>query len=117
MSDITQGLLQDEFVLVKPSALSDLIKSSVTASFEEIYRKFSQSSKPDRAEEEDFMDVEGCEFLNVAKPTFYRYLSKRTFASYKRGKKVYVLRSELIAFLKSGKRRSESEIVSQHLKK
>ncbi len=49
------------------------------------------------------------EFLNLAKPTIYGLLSKGKLPHYKRGRKVYFLRSELEDYLMSGKQKTMAD--------
>ena len=60
---------------------------------------------------------EGARILGIALPTMYAKVSRREFRSYRKGKKVYVFRSELLEYLKSGKRRSVEEITNSNYKK
>lgn len=52
---------------------------------------------------------EAAKFLNLAKPTIYGLLSKGKLPHYKRGRKVYFLRSELEAWLMTGKQKTMAD--------
>ena len=52
---------------------------------------------------------DAAKFLNLAKPTIYGLLSKGKLPHYKRGRKVYFLRSELEAWLMTGKQTTLSD--------
>ena len=68
---------------------------------------------PDKLEsvESEFLDIKSTsELLNLAVPTIYSLVSKREIDSYKRGKKLYFKKSELLQWIQSGKRRTTSEL-------
>ena len=67
-----------------------------------------QSSKPGDDNQILWMD-DAVQFLNLAKPTIYGLLSKGKLPHYKRGRKVYFLRSELEAWLMSGKQKTMAD--------
>jgi hypothetical protein len=48
-----------------------------------------------------------------AKPTIYAYVQGRTIPFHKKGKKLFFLKSEIDAWLKTGRRRTSSEIQTQ----
>lgn len=59
----------------------------------------------------DILDIkEASKFLNLAIPTIYGLVSRRALISYKRSKKLYFKRSELLHWIQSGKRSSVAEI-------
>ena len=59
----------------------------------------------------EFLDVnEACKFLGIAKPTHYTKCSKQIIPHFKQGKKLYFHKEELIAWLKSGKRKTIADI-------
>jgi len=47
---------------------------------------------------------EACDLLNLAKPTIYTRTSKGTIPHFKKGKKLYFRRSELLAWIDEGRR-------------
>jgi excisionase family DNA binding protein len=53
---------------------------------------------------------EASRILNLAVPTIYGLVSRRELISYKRARKLYFKRSELLQWIQSGKRISRSEI-------
>jgi excisionase family DNA binding protein len=50
--------------------------------------------------------AQAAEFLSLAKPTIYAMTSKGELTNLKRGKKVYFQKSDLMEYLKAGKRKS-----------
>lgn len=61
--------------------------------------------------ESDILDIKSAsQFLNLAVPTIYCLVSKREITSYKRGKKLYFKKSELLQWIQSGKRLNNSEV-------
>lgn len=64
-----------------------------------------------KEETDEILNVhQASKYLNLALPTIYSLVSKRTLTSYKRGKKLYFKRSELTQWVQSGKRTSISEL-------
>ena len=62
-----------------------------------------------------WLDLEGlCQYLpdKPAKPTVYAYVQHRSIPYHKKGKKLFFLKSEIDAWLKSGRRRTTTEIES-----
>lgn len=62
-------------------------------------------------ESERFLNIqEASKFLNLAKPTLYTKVSKREIPFMKRGKRLYFSKSELMDYIKEGRKQSISEI-------
>lgn len=108
-----QNAHPDDVIIAKRSALAELINETVNATVSEAFQKFKSLliSPPANVEETPVSLKEGAEILGIALPTMYSKVSKREFSSYRKGKKVYVYKSELLEYLKSGKRRSQNEII------
>lgn len=69
-----------------------------------------QSSKPS---EKTLIGMdEACEILQKAKPTIYALVRKGAVPSYKRGKKLYFYREELIQWIESGRKAVSQPISS-----
>ena len=68
--------------------------------------------KPEtREEREIYFDIEEASaFLKLAKQTLYQLSSNRKIPTIKRGKKLYFLKTELTQWLKSGRRKTLTEI-------
>lgn len=63
---------------------------------------------------------EAANFLNLSKPTIYSKVSKRELPFMKRGKRLYFSKSELLEYIKEGRRQTATEIkleVNTYLKK
>lgn len=56
---------------------------------------------------------EAAEFINCAVPTVYGLVFHRTIPHEKKGKRLYFLKSELVEWLKKGKRLTVDEIKSR----
>ena len=52
-------------------------------------------------------------FLNLAVPTIYTHISKGTIPHFKKSKKVYFSKAELLAWLKEDRKLSSAEIEAQ----
>ena len=67
----------------------------------------------------DFLDVnEAAEFLGIAKATLYGKCCKLLIPHFKKGKKLYFDKAELLDWLKSGKRKTVTDFnekVNAHL--
>ncbi|MBS1684467.1 MAG: helix-turn-helix domain-containing protein [Bacteroidetes bacterium] len=72
------------------------------------------------AENEELLTVQqAAAFLSLSVPTIYGLISRRELPVMKRAKRCYFLRSDLIAYLKEGKQKTNAEIraaADQHLK-
>lgn len=68
------------------------------------------NSYPDIEREEILNVSQAAEVLNLATPSIYTLVSKRKIPHYKKGKKLYFKRTELIKWLESGKKRTGTEL-------
>ena len=67
--------------------------------------------KSEAEEKSRFLDADqACKFLGIAKPTLYTKCSKQLIPHFKQGKKLYFHKAELIAWLRTGKRKTIAEI-------
>jgi hypothetical protein len=79
----------------------------------EVQLKNSMGQQP---EADTWFDInELCQYLpdKPAKPTIYGYCQKRSIFYHKKGKKLYFLKSEIDSWLKSGRRRTSTEISAE----
>ena len=115
-TETLQNAHQDDVIIAKRSTLSDLINDTVNTSINEAFKRFEHlinDSYPTEAGSETPLSLkEGAHVLGIALPTMYSKVSKREFSSYRKGKKVYVYKSELLEYLNSGKRKSQVEIIN-----
>ena len=58
---------------------------------------------------------EACRVTGYAKPSIYSKFSRREIPGYRRGQKLYFYRSELLEWIKSGKRSTLDEIKADAL--
>ena len=71
----------------------------------------NQESKQVTSETDKPLSIkEASEFLNLAPQTIYGFTSKNLIPFKKRGKKLYFSKSDLVAWLHEGKRKTISEI-------
>lgn len=87
--------------------LDNLIQSSV--------RKVLKETPPKTVEPTDHPEQlltvqEAAEFLSLTVPTMYSKVSKGELPVMKRGKRLYFSRTELLEYLKDGRRKSNAEI-------
>tara|TARA_R110002096_G_scaffold279416_2_gene473603 strand:- start:2831 stop:3178 length:348 start_codon:yes stop_codon:yes gene_type:complete len=60
---------------------------------------------------EQFLNIqEAAKFLNLSVPTMYSKVSKRELPCMKRGKRLYFSSTELTNYIKSGRKKSNTEI-------
>ena len=63
---------------------------------------------------EQFLTIqEAAQFLNLTVPTLYSKVSKRELPVMKRGKRLYFSKTDLIDYIKEGRKKSNSEIEKQ----
>jgi len=63
---------------------------------------------------ETFLNIqEAAKFLNLTVPTIYSKVSKRELPFMKRGKRLYFSSSELIEYVKEGRKKSYAEIEAE----
>jgi len=90
--------------------LSTLIQSSV--------RKVLKETPPQTVEPKDqseqFLTIqEAAEFMNLSVPTMYSKVSKGELPVSKRGKRLYFSRTELLDYIKQGRRLTNDEIEAE----
>jgi excisionase family DNA binding protein len=68
-----------------------------------------QASPPEQADQLLTVD-QTAEFLTLAKPTIYAMLSRGELPNLKRGKRVYIQKSDILIYLKAGKRKSFQQL-------
>ena len=56
---------------------------------------------------------ETAQFLNLAKPTIYSKVSRNELPVMKRGKRLYFSHSELLEYIKEGRKKTDSEIEAE----
>lgn len=73
-----------------------------------------------KTEEEILTIDQACMFLNLAKSTIYILTSKRILPFFKRGKKLYFKKSELLQWIEDGKKKTMKQLqneVDEYLEK
>jgi excisionase family DNA binding protein len=87
--------------------LSNLIQSSVRKVLEET---LSQTVEPTEQPDQLLTVHEAAEFLSLTVPTMYSKVSKGELPVMKRSKRLYFSRTELLEYLKAGRKKSNAEI-------
>lgn len=90
-----------DFILTTKEELSNIIVTAVRSVLSDQESVAPTELKP---ENEIISIEEACDLLNLAKPTIYTRTSKGTIPHFKRGKKLYFRRSELLAWIDEGRR-------------
>ena len=71
----------------------------------------TQESKPTTEQPEQLLTIqEAAQFLNLTVPTIYSKVSKGELPVMKRSKRLYFSSTELMAYLKEGRKKSNAEI-------
>jgi excisionase family DNA binding protein len=87
--------------------LSSLIQSSVRKVLKETP---PQTVEPTEQPEQLLTIQQAAEFLSLTVPTMYSKVSKREIPCMKRSKRLYFSRTELLEYLKQGRKKSNAEI-------
>ncbi|MEY5042263.1 MAG: hypothetical protein RLZZ414_1827 [Bacteroidota bacterium] len=87
--------------------LSSLIQSSVRKVLKETP---TQTVEPSNQPEQFLTIQEAAEFLSLTVPTMYSKVSKGELPVMKRSKRLYFSRTELLEYLKDGRKKSNAEI-------
>lgn len=69
--------------------------------------------QPTQPQDELLTIQQASELLNLSVPTLYSKCSKREISFMKRSKRLYFSRTEIIEYLKAGKRKSSAEIEAE----
>jgi excisionase family DNA binding protein len=97
----------EDLILISVSKheLKGIIESSVFAA---LNKEKPHSEKVEKNSE--ILNIEGAsEFLSLAKPTIYTLTSKSKIPFFKKGKKLYFKRSELLEWIEQGKQKTVAE--------
>lgn len=92
---------------IDPEKLISDISERVTANIlKAVHNTTSTSEQP-----EQFLNIqEAAQFLNLTVPTIYSKVSKRELPCMKRGKRLYFSTTELMEYIKEGRKKSYAEI-------
>ena len=100
------------FVLspIDPETLISSISERVTANI----LKAVQNNNPTTDQPEQLLTIqEAAEFLRLTVPTMYSKVSKGELPVMKRGKRLYFSRTELMEYIKEGRKKSNAEIEAE----
>lgn len=87
----------------------ELTKESLLAFGDHLLATAAKKSTTDKDVGEILTIDEAAKFLKLAKQTIYQLTSKRAIPFYKRNKRIYFKRSELLAWLDEGKQDMQVE--------
>jgi len=92
---------------IDPETLISSISERVTANI----LKAVQNNNPTTDQPEQLLTIqEAAEFLSLAVPTIYSKVSKGELPVMKRSKRLYFSRTELLEYIKEGRKKSNAEI-------
>lgn len=98
---------QQILITLSTDELRKLIDESVSKAMQAVIGN-------DRSNEKEIMDLkEVAAFLKVSKDTIYRRTHEKTIPHYKKGGKLYFNRSQIEAYLDSGKQLTQDEFNEQ----
>jgi excisionase family DNA binding protein len=83
----------------------------------EIHQMMSQlldNSRPQQIESDQIFTIsEAAEFTHLAVPTIYGLVHRGEIPVNKKGKRLYFSKNELVAWIKSGRKKTNHEIISE----
>jgi len=92
---------------IDPETLISSISERVTANI----LKAVRNEQPTTDQPEQLLTIQAAaEFLSLTVPTMYSKVSKREIPCMKRSKRLYFSRTELLEYLKDGRKKSNAEI-------
>jgi excisionase family DNA binding protein len=92
---------------IDPETLISSISERVTANI----LKAVRNEQPTTEQPEQLLTIqEAAEFLSLTVPTMYSKVSKGELPVMKRGKRLYFSRTELMEYIKEGRKKSNAEI-------
>jgi len=95
---------------IDPETLISSISERVTANI----LKAVQNNNPTTEQPEQLLTIqEAAQFLNLTVPTIYSKVSKGELPVMKRSKRLYFSRTELLEYLKDGRKKSNAEIEAE----
>jgi len=94
-------------VQLNSEQLSNLIQSSIRTVLKETQTK---TDEPNDQQERLLTIREAADFLSLTVPTMYSKVSKGELPVMKRSKRLYFSRTELLDYLKEGRKKSNAEI-------
>lgn len=95
-----------------PQAVTQLLESQCRT--EKMIAELLGKSPGNGSNQEKLLTVtETASFLNLSVPTIYALVHQGVLPNNKKGKRLYFLQSELLEYVKSGRRKTNSEIKSE----
>lgn len=95
---------------IDPETLISSISERVTANI----LKAVQNNNPTTDQPEQLLTIqEAAEFLSLTVPTMYSKVSKGELPVMKRSKRLYFSRTELMEYVKAGRKKSNAEIEAE----
>lgn len=82
---------------------------------EKIERLILQSNAPEQQADELLTVQQAAKLLNLATPTVYSLISKGKLPYMKQSKRVYFSRTELLEYIRSGRRKTNVEIQNESM--
>ncbi len=83
----------------------------LTKEVSELKRLFIERQETPTEQPEQLLSIQqAAEFLSLSVPTLYSKVSKREIPVMKRGKRLYFSRTELLEYIKEGRKKSNAEI-------
>lgn len=89
-----------------PNAVNQLLSK-----VDNLERLLLEKGNPDKSNSDKMFDVEeAAKFCRLSKPTIYARVSKGEIPYNKKGKRLYFLESELMDWIKQGRRKTQAEL-------
>lgn len=95
-------------ILVTRDELDEIIQSSVKKAIGEINSRQPENSG-------DLLSIsDACKYLNLSKPTLYRFTSQNLIPFIKKSQKLYFRKLDLEAWIMEGKQKTQKEVIEQN---
>lgn len=100
--------MTSDVIVLSPLEVEKLIETTINRTIEKVVKNLP--TQPTEAQKEILTITDASELLNLAKPTIYGLTSKGEIPYFKKGKKLYFKRSELLDWLNGGRHKTNAEI-------
>ncbi|MBV6654222.1 MAG: helix-turn-helix domain-containing protein, partial [Mameliella sp.] len=89
-----------------------ITKEDLQAAFEAAVRNAMQELQaPAKEPEEELLNFDqACDFLGIAKSTGYQRVNRGELPHFKKGRRLYFRKSELIKYIESGRRKTRKDL-------
>lgn len=95
-SNVTVGITKEDFQAALEAAVRNVMR---------------ELQAPAKEPEEELLNFDqACDFLGIAKSTGYQRVNRGELPHFKKGRRLYFKRHELVAYIESGRRKTRREL-------